>query len=251
MRKLMSTHEGRVRTLTIQFQAILTLLLCQTDVSILYNFFQDKTDLLKECINLIRSGPGTATYNPRLIPLHSGRGVRIKAIHLGADNSTCRWQVGVVRKQLAVNNAWPDGSPDPADYSTVTFTPELYAFAEYLSLSPLVAALADKALCETGEELALQDRRPEPAAVASLAIKATCGGRTVRLHVDPDIPFEELCAAIRDSLGLDDKDVDLFFYDDENELCWFSKGTFSDALNIAARLRPHILHIVLKPIRER
>jgi hypothetical protein len=132
-----------------------------------------------------------------------------------------------------------------------TFTPELYKFAEYLALSPLVAALADKALCETGEELALQDRRPEAAAVASLAIKATCGGRTVRLHVDPDSPFEELCAAIRDSLGLDDKDVDLSFKDDEDELCVFSKGTLSDALIIAASLRPSILHIVLKPIRER
>lgn len=76
MRRLMTTLEGRVQVLKMQYQAILILFLCQSDVSLLHNFFQDKTELLKDFTNLVRTGPGTPGYESSATPLE----VRILAI---------------------------------------------------------------------------------------------------------------------------------------------------------------------------
>jgi hypothetical protein len=57
-----TTIGGRIDILKQQYRSILILLCCHPNTSVLSHFFQDKTDLLRDFIFMIRSGPGSSDY---------------------------------------------------------------------------------------------------------------------------------------------------------------------------------------------
>ena len=56
MQRRLCTLEGRVTILKQQYQAILLLLCCHPNSSVLSHFFQDKTDLLRDFVFMLRTG---------------------------------------------------------------------------------------------------------------------------------------------------------------------------------------------------
>jgi hypothetical protein len=62
-RRMFATKEGRVRLLSAQFEAVVTLLCCHADTTDLATFFQDKLRLPEDFVGLIRTGPGHKGYS--------------------------------------------------------------------------------------------------------------------------------------------------------------------------------------------
>jgi hypothetical protein len=65
-RRNLNTNEGKIRFLNNLYGAVAVLLGCYTDFNKLNNFFQDKTELLKDFVYMIRSGPGLSTGDTRM-----------------------------------------------------------------------------------------------------------------------------------------------------------------------------------------
>jgi hypothetical protein len=62
MQRRMCSLEGRVTILKQQYRAIHLLLCCHPNSSVLSHFFQDKTDLLRDFVFMLRTGPGSSEY---------------------------------------------------------------------------------------------------------------------------------------------------------------------------------------------
>lgn len=62
MQRRMCSLQGRVEILKQQYRAILLLLCCHPNSSVLSHFFQDKTDLLRDFVFMLRTGPGSSEY---------------------------------------------------------------------------------------------------------------------------------------------------------------------------------------------
>lgn len=69
MRRLVQTAQGRRSLLRLQYQATAILLGCHPDSSVLFSFFQDKVDLIKNFMYLLRTGPGSLDYKPDVVDL--------------------------------------------------------------------------------------------------------------------------------------------------------------------------------------
>lgn len=89
-RRLLSTLEGRHNLIRLQYQAISIILGCHSDSSVLNGYFQDKVELIKNFIYLLRSGPGSLEYDPQLIAL-STRLLACQSLEfiIGSRDSTC------------------------------------------------------------------------------------------------------------------------------------------------------------------
>ena len=64
MKRFLASQHTRHLFLRTQYQATSILLGCHPESVVLFNFFQDKIDLIKEFIMLLRTGPGSSEYRP-------------------------------------------------------------------------------------------------------------------------------------------------------------------------------------------
>ena len=67
---LMISREGRKMFLECLYHAVHTLLCCYPDGSLLSQFFQDKPDLVRDFLWLLRTGPGSVGYVQGLVPIY-------------------------------------------------------------------------------------------------------------------------------------------------------------------------------------
>ena len=68
--RLMINQEGRRIFLECLYHAVHTLLCCYPDGSLLSQFFQDKPDLVRDFLWLLRTGPGSVGYVCGLVPIY-------------------------------------------------------------------------------------------------------------------------------------------------------------------------------------
>ena len=69
LQRLMCTMDSRRVLLEAQFQAVAILLSCYQDATMLSQFFSDKTDVLRDLLFLLRTGPGSVNYRFGAAPL--------------------------------------------------------------------------------------------------------------------------------------------------------------------------------------
>ena len=69
LQRLLGTAEGRRALLRATFSAAAVLLCCYQDATLLSQFFSDKTDLLRDFLYLLRTGPGSVDYRRGAAPL--------------------------------------------------------------------------------------------------------------------------------------------------------------------------------------
>lgn len=67
---LMISRDGREMFLECLYHAVHTLLCCYPDGSLLSQFFQDKPDLVRDFLWLLRTGPGSVDYVQGLVPIY-------------------------------------------------------------------------------------------------------------------------------------------------------------------------------------
>ena len=68
MKKMLYSASGRVAIIASLYQSVAVLLCCHPDPSVLSGFFLDKSDLLRDFVYLVRTGPGSNEYRPEQVP---------------------------------------------------------------------------------------------------------------------------------------------------------------------------------------
>lgn len=68
MKKMLYSAAGRVAVISSLYQSVAVLLCCHPDPTVLASFFLDKSNLLRDFVYLVRSGPGSNEYRPEQVP---------------------------------------------------------------------------------------------------------------------------------------------------------------------------------------
>lgn len=68
MKKMLYSAAGRVAVISSLYQSVAVLLCCHPDPTVLASFFLDKSNLLRDFVYLVRSGPGSNEYRPAQVP---------------------------------------------------------------------------------------------------------------------------------------------------------------------------------------